>query len=779
MSLALNYSWMPAATAVLTLIFLSSLIVNVRNPRPRRSALAPLLMFTLLFLGLFCGTARLMMLDESYLTQLDDKRLLAAITVTSPPVMKDQELRFTGDVDSVTWSGRTAEPGETALVEVLCRNQCPAELTGMEEGTRISATVTISRPAPASGGDFDYAAYLNHRGIHAVLQTDTQRTSILPERRGGLPGIVDTLRRHSRESLGMGNWGSAGELLKGMVLGDDQGLPDEIINDFQGAGLLHMLAVSGQNVALLGFIILLLLRAIQVPKLVSLGIAIGVIAIYVPLTGAGPSIVRAGVVGILGMVALVFSRQADRYHFLALSAAMILCLNPYNLLDPGFQLSYSAVLAIFFIAPVLEDFIRAILPRLPVLLAQGLAISTATGLATAPITLTNFGQVSLVSVPANLAAEPVAGPVMMIGVLAIMAQPVLPLITWTLVAIGCVCTGFLIVLARFMAALPGAVYHGSAPGWLATSAFYAMLVGTVVAAKKIGVNELMERFRESRRLLTPVALLLALLIGIACASGGAATGPPPAVYTVSFLDIGQGDATLIQVPPSDTRPAGTAILIDGGPGSQVVDRLRECGVTRLDAVFLTHPHADHVAGLADVLDQLPVAAVFDSAAPSSSQVYLEFLKLVEKQGIPYDITRKGRVIDFGDLRLDVLSPGDDLKPDDLNSDSLVLLARYAGLDILIPGDAEGETLSGLDLPRAAVYKVPHHGSRDSAISRVLAEIQPQAAIISVGQGNSYGHPADSTIAALEKAGARIYRTDRQGTVTVSLVDGRMEIGTRK
>lgn len=778
-SLAVSPPWVCVMSAAMTLLCLTGVMLTHRWFQRGVYLSSLLLLAALLFLGLFTGSVRLRLLDQSFLTQLDGKRISTQITVNSPVIQKDQKLRFTGEVDQARWQGQSAEPGEAALIEISCRQACPVALTTMEEGSRISAEALVGRPASAPGADFDYGAYLRRRGVHAVLQADASRTEVLPEARDGPSGVVDALRRHSRGSLAAGDWGSAGELLKGMVLGDDQGVPESVINDFRDAGLLHMLAVSGQNVALLGFIILLLLRAVQVPKLAAIIIAIGVIAIYVPLAGAGPSIVRAGVVGILGMAAMIFSRQADRYHFLALSAAVILAINPYSLLDPGFQLSYAAVLAIFFVAPVFEDLLNILLPRMPGLLAQGLAISTATGLATAPITLTDFGQISLVTVPANLAAEPVAGPVMMVGVLAILAQPLLPLLSWTLVTGGCLCTGFLIVLARLMASLPGAVYHGSAPSWLATSVFYAMLIGIVVAARKMGVAETLARLRAGRGLLVPLALLLVLLIGVACAVGGTATGTPPANYRVSFLDIGQGDATVIQVPPTDQSPEGTTVLIDGGPGSGVVDRLRESGVTRLDAVFLTHPHADHVAGLIDVLEQFPVAAVFDAAPPSSSQIYLDFLKTVEQKAIPYSITRKGRTIVYGELELDVLSPGDDLKADDLNADSLVILARFGGLDILIPGDAEGETLAGLDLPRVAVYKVPHHGSRDGTINRVLDKLKPRAAIISVGEGNPYGHPTDSTMSALEKAGISIYRTDRQGTVSVSLTGGVMEIATRK
>ncbi|MEK7817333.1 MAG: MBL fold metallo-hydrolase, partial [Actinomycetota bacterium] len=250
-------------------------------------------------------------------------------------------------------------------------------------------------------------------------------------------------------------------------------------------------------------------------------------------------------------------------------------------------------------------------------------------------------------------------------------------------------------------------------------------------------------------------------------------GAPPHEFTVSFLDVGQGDAILFQ------DPGGATVLIDGGPGSSVTDRLKESGVDRLDAVILSHPHAAHLAGLEDVVNKYPVAAVYDAASPSSSPLYRDFLKQVQEKGIPYSALRKGRVLSFGELVMSVLSPGDSQKEDDMNANSVVIAARFRGLDILLPGDAEGNVLSVLDLPQVEVFKVGHHGSRDGLLKPVLDSIRPGVAVISCGAGNSYGHPAQDTLAKLKAAGAETYRLDTQGTVRVTLAGGNMEVQTER
>jgi competence protein ComEC len=272
--------------------------------------------------------------------------------------------------------------------------------------------------------------------------------------------------------------------------------------------------------------------------------------------------------------------------------------------------------------------------------------------------------------------------------------------------------------------------------------------------------------RLRRRALVAAAAAAAVL-----GTASVLAGPrPPEHLTVRFLDVGQGDATLIQ------HPDGTAVLFDGGPPEGgVVRLLRRAGVDRLALVVATHVSRDHHGGLPAVLRRFQVDALLDGGDDTPDPTFRALEALADQRGIeriparaPLTLTLAG-----GDLRIEILSPPPrppGPAPEDPNPRAVVAVVSSSGFDLLLSADAESETLLPLDLPDVDAIKVPHHGSADPGLSEVLERLRPEVAGIEVGLHNTYGHPAPGTLAALRRAEVPTYRTDRDGTVTVT-VDG--------
>jgi competence protein ComEC len=276
-----------------------------------------------------------------------------------------------------------------------------------------------------------------------------------------------------------------------------------------------------------------------------------------------------------------------------------------------------------------------------------------------------------------------------------------------------------------------------------------------------------------------VFLAAALLIAAALVPGCADLTVSRTVYpvhldpanagplTITFIDVGQGDATLLRI-------GNRTVLVDAGPpesGPGLVRELSAAGVRNISLLVATHPHADHIGGMHDVLAHFRVERVLDGTSPHTSGLYTNFLSDIDRKGIPYTEAARGQVFDVGDgLSITVLGPPGRKVSDDYNENSIVLLARYGRIGILLTGDAgiaaENELLqSGMPLS-AEVLKVGHHGSSDASGAAFLAAVAPEVAVIPVGEGNDYGHPHDETLDRLGRAVPLIYRTDRDGSVVV-------------
>jgi competence protein ComEC len=318
------------------------------------------------------------------------------------------------------------------------------------QGAVIETVAEVKAPRPPEDG-FDESAWLKRQGMHVVLHG---RGWLQVGRRAGLGGLSDRLREFVARGVAPGLRGERAAVIAGVVLGADEGLSKPLQDSFRRSGLYHLLAVSGQNVAIIAGAILLLAALAGVPRWAGELAVLAAIGSYVLAVGLQPSVVRAGIAGALASLAWLASRPRDRWYFLLVAATVLLAWNPYNVLEPGFQLSFAAVAAIFLLVPRVARTLEGY--PVPQLLATPLAVSTACGLCTAPLLWLDFGRVPVFSVLANILAEPAMPFLLGLGLVSAVTHPLLPAVAETLGWLNGWIAAYLAWCARLVGGIPHA-----------------------------------------------------------------------------------------------------------------------------------------------------------------------------------------------------------------------------------------------------------------------------------------------------------------------------------
>jgi competence protein ComEC len=595
------------------------------------------------------------------------------------------------------------------------------------------------------------------------------------------------IRDRAGHALERGTPAREAALARGFVLGEDEGIDAATVEDFRRAGLSHLLAVSGQNVALLVLLAMPLLAAFGLSLRARLVWALGAIAVYVALAGAGPSIQRAGTMGALSVLATLSGRRGSRLYGLVVAAIATLAIEPRIGADIGWQLSFAAVLGILvFAAPLRRAFVAWLGPGAARrALAEGAAVTISATLATAPLIAHHFGELSTTTLLANLLALPAVAPAMWLGMLSAAAGQVPGFPVEALNSVNALLLAYIAQVAAWCGRPSWASIEVriGATGLIASylsllggAGLTTWVVRRTVAARGHNVPDgTKSRLRlhiSSRRRIS--SLIVPALLGgaLVWAGGGGATalGPPQTGLRVSILDVGQGDAILLQ-------PAGAAaVLVDAGPpGADVAAELRAAGVERLGAAIVSHDQSDHAGGLAELSREMPIGTLLYAVAGRPT------LAAARRAGALPRRLAAGSELRSGRLRLEVLWPPRALldgphRGEDPNRLSLVLLLRWHGFSMLLPGDAEAEAVP-LDPGPIDVLKVAHHGSEDTGLDALLERTVPAVAVVSVGADNPFGHPTGATMTTLAEHGVHRFRTDRDGTVVLEVGPRSFRVGT--
>lgn len=600
-------------------------------------------------------------------------------------------------------------------------------LPPLATGQRVGVEGRLVRPMGfRNPGAFDHTRRLQRQGVHVVGTVRGPDIAILD---ASEPPWHVGVRRHARAAMRAALPPVSAALLAGLLLGDRGDLPHDVDAAFRRAGVYHVLAVSGFNVALVAASVWILLALACAPRRLAALVAAGVVAGFAAVAGPQPSVLRAALMAGLVLGALALEREAAVLNSLALAALVILAARPGDLHDPGFQLSFAATAGI----------VLAPLPRHRLMAA--VTVSVAAQLAVLPIGLVHFNQITTLGVLANLAVVPLAGLATVLG----LAGLGLGLVSATLAAWLLAATWPILLLLRgvaaVVAAVPGAIVHLPAPGPGAVACYVAGLAAGLGAWRLRGTHA-----RSAGRL---AWLAVALAVASALWAVAPALRGGDGRLRVSALDVGQGDAIVIE------GPDGGTVLVDAGPGGPfrldagervVAPFLWNRGILRLTAAVVTHPDTDHAGGMDAVRRLFTVRESWDGG------------------------------VEAGPLALGgaVLTPLASA-PTGRNDAARVLRIDFGLASILLASDVEraGEqalTTSGAPLA-ASVLKVAHHGSRTSTGPEFLAAVRPALALISVGARNPYRHPDHAVLGRLAAAGAHVYRTDRDGAILLE-TDGR-------
>jgi competence protein ComEC len=662
--------------------------------------------------------------------------------------------------------------------------------TEASAGDRIALRATLDEPRDFDG--FAYRAYLARQGIGAIARA--YEATVIGHELGPAAEIANAVRRWLLDGLNRTVPEPEAALGAGILLGVRSGISPDIGDAFAAAGLTHVVAISGWNIAIVAALVAATLRPLgrrpggrwMVPV-----VTVGAIAGYVVLTGSSPSVVRAALMAAAMLIARLGGSRAHAAGALLLAALVMLLAAPPVLWDVGFQLSLLATAGLIWFGASVEARLR----RLPAFLREPVALTLAAQLTTLPVILLNFERLSLVAPLANVLVVPLVPLVMLCCAV---AAPVggldaalhLPIVgeaaTWLAGGSAWLYLHLMVLAGKAAASVPFASVPMTAPGWLAVL-WYPLLAAIALRPRQptpqpgpVQALDLVTPTGEPRP--TP-ALLRALgrprgLLALSTLLLGVLTlaSLPDGRLHLTMLDIGQGDAILVEAP------SGHTLLIDGGPDPDLtLGRLGESLPffhLRIDVVLLTHPHEDHVAGLVEVLRRYRVGLVLDAGRAFDNPSYARFLQLA---GSRLREARAGQRVAL-DARTSLLvlyptqADADGPLPDeDINNASVVARLEFGAFSALLTGDAEAPVEARLAdrglLTPVDVLKVGHHGSHSSTSAPMLSGARPVVALISDGVGNDYGHPAPETLHALAAAGARVRRTDLEGSVEVT-TDGR-------
>ncbi len=661
--------------------------------------------------------------------------LAAVAVVDSDPVLKD------GDFSS--------------YVVVRLR------LTSVQiRGRWLSADAPVVAVAPPSWQDVALGSSVALSGTFSTSDrpelAGTLRIRRSPQPLSGPPALLrgaHWVRTGIEEAASISDTSSR-FLVPGLVVGDDAGLSDQVTQEFRTSGLTHLTAVSGTNLTLVIGFLLVVARWLGLRGRILGVVGMAGVVGFVLVARPDPSVLRAAVMGSVALLGMWTGSANRGLRGLGASLVLLLLLDPWLAVSAGFALSALATGGILLLGPAVAGGLAQWMPRWA---ADALAVPFAAQLACTPLIAAISGQVSLVSVVANLLAGVAVGPATVLGLIGGLVVQVVPPVGLLLGRLACWCADWILLVAHRAAG-----FQGAAVGWDTTAVGILLLSVACVAVALLAP-------RAARH---PAPVLAVTFATILFVVHPLRVPWAPAGWIFVVCDVGQGDGLVVSTGP------GAAVVVDTGPDPAPMDRcLDDLGVRQIPLLVLTHFHADHVDGITGVLQGRTVGQVWVSGSPVPHQGATYVADVTGREQLSVSVPGFGTTVTVGGVSLQVVSPDSGPHPDAIdngdgtipNNASIVLAVESQGISMLLTGDVETEAQRRLEPVLAGrtfdVLKVPHHGSSRQDLE-LLAALHARVALISVGVGNPYGHPDGNLVGWLRGQGMLVGRTDQDGALAI-------------
>jgi len=721
---------------------------------------------------------------------------------SSLPVINENHLSFYNDRDTIEITGlveREPEPRDSTTHLYLSARAVKLRgeshrVTGMallythhypeyHYGDIICVTGILE--TPPQFGDFDYKNYLAGKGIYSTMPFP--KIEII-ETGKGLKPLEWLYRFRSMISRTLSEVlpEPQASLSQGIILGMRSNIPPAVRSDFAHTGTAHLLAISGLHLSIIAGISLSLgIWFFGRRRYVYVWMALGTIWFYTMLTGMHPPVLRGAIMASLFLTTELLGRQRSANVALAFAASIMVGITPRILWDASFQMSFMAMAGLIFFFPLLQPLFRKVVTVIlgeegvvvPVanFIADSLSVSLGAIIAVWPLIAYYFDIVSPVAPLATLFALPALPGIIisgaMAGIIGIVFLPVAQIIAW----FSWLFTSWMLLVVNLFSVFP--YIEAGAFKVPMVLVYYSVLVLVIWFIRNRSFTATLTSKAGRLALGMPIKWIIPPLVTLAILVLLTAASVPDSRLRTSFLNVGQGDAVLVQ-------KGSQQILIDGGPSPQAVSlelgRKMPFWDRTIDLIIFTHPHADHLTGLIEVLKRYKVKHVLFPQMKYKSPLYDEWLRIIEEKDIEFTLAQSKQLINLGsEVSIIVLNhpqlPLTDTDSD-IDNNGLVLRLEMGKMSLLITGDImwqrEMELIAGRSDLSGTVLKVAHHGSATSTTDEFLARVDPLLAVISVAEGNSFGHPSVEVMDRLQQRLDidNIFRTDKYGTIEI-ITDG--------